>query len=64
MTRAMKQTLLTASLLPCCGACVAALLLQPVTVPYYEWLPLGSDALKQAYLRNMLGLPGAQPGGP
>ncbi|WIA40986.1 hypothetical protein OEZ86_004630 [Tetradesmus obliquus] len=33
---------------------------QPVTVPYYEWLPLGSDTLKQAYLRSMLGLPGPQ----
>jgi hypothetical protein len=30
---------------------------QLVTVPYYEWLPLGRDDNKKAaYLRSMLGL--------
>lgn len=33
---------------------------QLVTVPYYDWVPLaGDDNRKMAYLRNMLGLPGA-----
>lgn len=31
-------------------------LLQPVSLPYFEWLALGSDAAKQAHLRSLLGL--------
>jgi hypothetical protein len=34
------------------------LYLQLVTVPYYDWVPLGQDdTRKMAYLKNMLGIP-------
>jgi hypothetical protein len=34
------------------------LCLQLVTVPYYDWVPLGADdTRKMAYLKNMLGIP-------
>jgi hypothetical protein len=56
----MKQAYLRNMLTSCCACLLAFCHLQPVTVPYYEWLPLGSDAMKQAYLRNMLGLPSVQ----
>jgi hypothetical protein len=43
----------------CCGV-VCCSGLQLVTVPYYDWVPLGGDDnRKMAYLRNMLGIPGA-----
>eukprot|EP00879_Flechtneria_rotunda_P028454 GHRR01030568.1.p1 GENE.GHRR01030568.1~~GHRR01030568.1.p1 ORF type:complete len:107 (+),score=43.63 GHRR01030568.1:809-1129(+) len=29
---------------------------KPVTVPFYEWLPLGSDVMKQNYLTSKLSI--------
>eukprot|EP00878_Enallax_costatus_P024218 GHUV01025826.1.p1 GENE.GHUV01025826.1~~GHUV01025826.1.p1 ORF type:complete len:216 (+),score=63.77 GHUV01025826.1:270-917(+) len=46
----LGETVMRIQLLQACGW-------QPVTVPYYEWMMLANDGLKQGYLRNMLGLP-------
>lgn len=44
----------------CTEGYALSFLMQLVTVPYYDWVPLGGDDnRKMAYLRNMLGIPGA-----
>eukprot|EP00775_Hariotina_reticulata_P014740 gene14740-14909_t len=46
----LGETVMRIQLLGACGW-------QPVTVPFYDWLPLGSELMKQNYLRSMMGLP-------